>query len=173
MVRKNTAVHQCTIESDETIKNYIRRFKIPAIGFLNMATLSKDSLESQIFAMILSINAKIESHAFSTIISKLIANANSRTGSQDKWMLLSRDRFEKMMKTLEDDYENDNLKSECLVTAREALKPQSTEHSTDGPISYFYVIRNGLRLEESHYGSKLVDIAATRGHCPASDSFHG
>lgn len=46
MVRLNRGVNKCVRKKDETVKEYIRRFKILALGYLNMVRDSEDSPES-------------------------------------------------------------------------------------------------------------------------------
>lgn len=43
MIRFNTAVHQCVKGKAESIKEYVKRFKIPALGYLNMVSAGEDS----------------------------------------------------------------------------------------------------------------------------------
>lgn len=92
MVKLNTVVYHCVRKTNESLNNYINRFRIPALGYQNMVQVTYDSSESQIFAMELIIIAKLGQQNNSTITSYLISNTESKPNQYSDTITLSKSR---------------------------------------------------------------------------------
>lgn len=71
------------MKNGESLKQFLTRFKIPALAYLNIVSTDYNSSKSQTFSMTLLINAKLGDQSFANMISTLINSSRSTTDDKD------------------------------------------------------------------------------------------
>lgn len=144
MVRLNTQVHKCTRRDNESIKQYVNRFKRPALAYMNLTRNGQDSSESQVFAMTLILNAKLPSQTFSNLISSVINNVSSKQRTDNSNTAIRTNRLTKIAEILKEDKPADKQSAqECAATIEAAIEAQRTHEEKDeqGYISFQDAVR--------------------------------
>lgn len=132
MVRLNTQVHKCIRREGESIKQYINRFKAPALAYLNLTRNGQDSSESQVFAMTLILNAKLPAQTFSNLLSSIINNVSSKKRETSRSVSVQSDRLEKIAELMKQGSKaNEENVKECIVTVEAAINAQTDSDEKD------------------------------------------
>lgn len=109
------------------MKQYVNRFKRPALAYMNLTRNGQDSSESQVFAMTLILNAKLPSHTFSNLISCVINNVSSKQRTDNSNTAIRTNRLTKIAEILKEDKPADKQSAhECAATIEAAIEAQHT-----------------------------------------------
>ena len=166
MVRLNKDVHSCVRKPQESINQYIERFGGPAQAYLNLVNASNNSADSQNFAIVLMINARVSSQTFTNLISSLVITAKHRTSDKESTIILSRHRIDQLIEILDTTLEEGKPQldkdihqkrgKECCTCLKAATKVQ--EHCTT--LNTFISLQDAITaLEEACLEEKdLEDV---------------
>ena len=171
MVRLNKEIHGCILTKDETISTYMERFSRPAQAYLNLVNANQDGANSQKFAIVLLVNARVPTQTFNNLLSSLVSTAKHRTGSATSEVTLTEAiitvvlrLLQRMQSALENDEILDNNRiggqdnvGECVNTHKAATLARKGRTS-DGAPTYFIGLQDAFTaLEEAGLEEKDLD----------------
>lgn len=150
MVRLNTHVHKCVRRSNESIKEFVARFKIPSFAYLNIVRADYHSPESQIFAMTLIINAKLGEQLFANTISTLISGTKCMTEGREVHIAVRKARLERLVQASKARGEEDeNIFMECIKVIESAINAHDNQANKQEDAQKFISLANALETLES------------------------
>ena len=110
----------CQRRQNESIADYVERFSVPALAYLNLTSAGKSSAESQNLAVALITNAKLPSITQTAVMAALVHAAKERKGDGITTVALERTRLEMAKKCL-------NALVTEPATASEEVRKQAKE----------------------------------------------
>ena len=118
IVNLNARVCACVRDPEEDLKSFTTRFQTAAMEYLNIINVGQSSPESQTFAMVLLMNAKLSQDTFSSLLGSLLSTASSISAQSIATVRLRTSKAVAIMNYLEGSGPNEGPTAEVLTACK-------------------------------------------------------